>query len=309
MKKLRHTSQKAYVRFMQVSEAQLFIFVEGKRADRHFYSSVSEGPCAAANIAFQIATASEIPEAGGGKGALKTFHNFLEEQQALLSSFKGKKTAALFFADKDIDDLLRIKINSDYFVYTKTYDIEGTILKAGDVFGAAAVMAGLGHAEVRAFIGEKEDWLRRCAAAWKEWLSICIYCKKHALAGLPNFGVPSKVNREIVGDLDPDALATYIANMKAVSGYTDAKFERSLNAVRRRVDKLFREDRYYEVFKGKWYLLFVAAAIKRIAGGRDVDLRALHYGLIGGVQMTLTHPNILTEHFVTAINSILLLLQ
>ena len=308
MSKLRHTTQKAYFRSMQISGAQLFIFVEGKRADRHFYSKISDPPCSAANITCQVATASEVPEAGGGKESLKSFHNFLENQELLISDFKGKKTAALFFADKDIDDLLRIDVRSNYFVYTKTYDLEGTIFQTGDVFGAAAAIGGLGEAEVKHAIGDKDNWLRQCAETWEQWLVICVYCKKHELRGIANFGVPSQVNRDLVGDIDADALAIYIARMKVASGYSDAKFERSIRAVRRKINKILGEDRHYAVFKGKWYLLFVAAAIKSIAAGRDVDLRGFHHGLVGAVQMTLAHPNALTEHFVAAIQATLLLL-
>lgn len=306
--KLRHTSQKAYLALMQMSETQLFIFVEGKQADRPFYSKIAEAPCSSAGISAQVATASEIPEASGGKESLGIFHDFLNDQRSLVFEFKGKKKAALFFADKDIDDLLNQRIRSQSFIYTKTYDVEGTILKAGDVFGAAATMAGLAQSEVRESIKSKEEWLRACAEKWKQWLAICIYCKKHKLTGLPNFRVSSQVNRETVGEVDKDRLDAYIAKMKATSGYSDVKFRRSFSAVSRTIERLYRENRHYEVFKGKWYLLFLSAEIRRIARGRAVDLRALHYGLIGGVQMTLAHPNALTEHFVASIQTVLALL-
>jgi hypothetical protein len=129
MKRLRHTGPEAYLRFMQISTASLFVFVEGKRGDRSFYSTLAAFTCSATNIIFDVITAAELPEAAGGKDALITFYNFLLNRDALRSDWQGKKTAGLFFADKDIDDLLGLTIRSPHFVYTRTYDLEGTLFE------------------------------------------------------------------------------------------------------------------------------------------------------------------------------------
>jgi len=273
------------------------------------YSAIAASVCNASNLDFLVATGSEIPETGGGKPSLATFYEFLRDQNALLSDLKGQKTAALFLLDKDIDDFLKIQIRSSHVIYTRTYDLEGTLFRTGNLIRAAAAMAGLEENVLYLEMGDPKEWLRSCAERWKAWVIICIYCRKHNLAGLPGYRISSRVNRTsgdlAVGEVDEFTVNDYIRRIQAASGFDEDKFKRSYGAVTRMVNYLFRLGRHDEVFKGKWYSLFVDDVVRRIAAGREFDLRAVHAGLIAGLAMTIAYPNELTKHFLEAINSIL----
>src|SRR5438477_11201049 len=103
MPRLRH-SNAAFVRGMQMSGATLFVLVEGK-TDRFFYATLTEAVCSVSGTTYQICSAQELPAGTGGKEALLSFFQYLRSRGLLVDSFKVKKTAAIFFLDKDIDDI------------------------------------------------------------------------------------------------------------------------------------------------------------------------------------------------------------
>lgn len=72
MSRLRHT-HRGFQRYMQISQTQLFIFVEGKIIDPHFYGKVCESAFQDTRIRYQIRTAKELPGDTGGKKALISF--------------------------------------------------------------------------------------------------------------------------------------------------------------------------------------------------------------------------------------------
>src|SRR5205814_5122732 len=130
---------------------------------------LSELACVPLGISYQSVTAAELPEGAGGKDALLKFHRFLKDAGKLISDLKGKKTAVVFFLDKDIDDLLRTIENSPHIIYTAQYDVEGHIFEKGDFVKSAAALAGLNESEVRAAIGDPSLWRELCAKRWMEW--------------------------------------------------------------------------------------------------------------------------------------------
>ena len=64
-----HHSYNGYLRSMQMSETQLFVFVEGKQCDPFFFSQI----CSTSldqHLRYEIATAQQIPGDAGGKQRL-----------------------------------------------------------------------------------------------------------------------------------------------------------------------------------------------------------------------------------------------
>ncbi len=81
MTRLRH-SENGYIRLIEMSNTQLFAFVEGKD-DRYFVGKICEVACAAYGIKYQIVIAEEIPEGTPGKQGLLNFFGMLKSQNKL----------------------------------------------------------------------------------------------------------------------------------------------------------------------------------------------------------------------------------
>jgi hypothetical protein len=155
MTRLAH-SFSAYLRYMQMSSRPLFVFVEGKRTDPHFYGEICGSVCRTSEISYRICRSRELANGHGGKQTLISFFEYLRRKCALVHAFKGKSTGVLFFLDKDVDDLLRTQRRSPHVVYTRYYDVENHIFREADLIRAAAASASLDQQEVLLGVA----WLR-----------------------------------------------------------------------------------------------------------------------------------------------------
>jgi hypothetical protein len=290
MTRLRHTPE-GFVKYMQISGSSLFVFVEGTKADRYFYSRVCGQVCSAKNIDYQAVAAAELDGSGGGKDKLLGFFKVLDGSGSLASNFKGKKTTAIFFLDKDIDDLLRRKVGSPHVVYTPTYDVEGLIFQHSDLIGPAAAMASMDPAELAGAFTDPHAWRVSCAERWREWIVICIFCMRQRVKNCANFHKHSQVNQincgSSTGGLDGAKAATYKEMVQRASGLGAQQFARKYEATSRLVDYIFKTGRHHLVFKGKWYLPFLTSELSRIAGARTYDRGAVDAGIVGALAHSL----------------------
>jgi hypothetical protein len=279
-----------------MSTIALFGFAEGKTADRYVYGKLCTGTCDSHGVTFQLVTAAELRGAGG-KQSLLSFYLFLARANKAISDFKGKKTGAVFFLDKDIDDLIGTQIQSDHVVYTPTYDVEGILMRHGRAADAIAATAGLEERETAALIGDEPAWRRRCAENWTDWTTICIFCRLHNVRSTPGYRVISQVNDPATAPVDPQKLKVHIDNIEALSGMAKAIFDAEYTTVRQTVVGLFANNRHDEVFKGKWYQEFITAEMRAIAGVKEVDFRSLHAGFLGALATTIDTSGVWSDHW------------
>src|ERR1043165_5845722 len=141
-KRLTHTSFAAYRRLMQMSNVKVFVFVEGW-SDRYFYDKICNATLRSKGMPYQIVLAQELPSTTGGKTALLDFYSYLNRYSSLLNDFQGKRTFALFFLDKDIDDLLKKTKKSPHIVYTQYYAVENHIIAHANLVEAIGAAASL----------------------------------------------------------------------------------------------------------------------------------------------------------------------
>jgi hypothetical protein len=293
-----------FLRYMQMSQTRLFAFTEGPTADRYFYGRMCKIACEADNVGYEVVTASELEGTGGGKNVLLNYFEYLRSTGNLVSNFKGKVTSTIFFTDKDIDDLLGIKIKSSHVVYTRTYDVEGDIFAVGNIARAAAAAASLDELEVIDAIGDGAIWRRECAEKWKEWITLCIFCKRHSIKGTPNYRLTSQVQDELTGTLNPTKLKRYLADIQIRSNMSPEQFGPAYASVKRLVRRIFASGRHEKVFKGKWYIHFLTADIVRIADGRSINAQALTAGVVGALSANLDYTAPWSEHYTSAIRAI-----
>src|SRR5258708_1966077 len=143
MSRLIH-SRRGFRRYMQISRKQLFAFVGGKNSDRYFYGRLCSAVCNPLNVGYEEVVASRLPKGGsGGKMVLVGFFKYLRRTRYLRTELQGKRTTAVFFLDKDIDDLLGRLLRSDHCIYTEHYHVENYFLKEADIANAVAAAGSL----------------------------------------------------------------------------------------------------------------------------------------------------------------------
>lgn len=291
--RLTHTNNAAFRRYMQLSSAKAFLFVEGK-TDRYVYSKISDSVLSGKDIPFQICLAQELPQNTGGKRSLLRFFNYLKRHNALIDDFKGTQKGSIFYLDKDVDDMCRRIKKSQHVVYTRHYSIENYFFSEGDLIHAVAAVALLTLSDVRhRFRRANKDWQRSVAQNWKEWVKLCVFCSKRKIKYDCNYSVYSQVNNGPYTPLDAASYASRLAELERRSMLTSRGFKLSFGSVSRYIDKIYDDDNFDLVFKGKWYLPFLAHDASRIAGG----IQIAQSELLKALQVTLNPNGVWADDF------------
>lgn len=303
MSRLKH-SFKGYLRLMQMSRTQVFVFVEGKTCDSYFYGKISESVCQPLGIRDEICLAQQLPGASGGKKALINWYKYLRRNSALIDNFKGKVTGVIFFMDKDIDDHLGTRCKSNNVIYTKYYDVENHIFREGDLAKAVAAAASLDHRLVKAGIGNDEDWRRRAAECWKEWVKLCLCAQKHKIRAASNYGVTSRINNPLYGPVDSNAYLQHLKAIESGSRLSSADFKKAFLRVSSLVDTIYLRGEHDRIFKGKWYSLLLEEEAKKIAATHPINSNGLSGRLLATVALTLDFNKPWADHFKVPLQSL-----
>jgi hypothetical protein len=286
MKKRLTYSPEAFIKRMQMSSRLLFAFVEGK-TDRYFYGRICERVATIRAVSYEITSSEELPVAAPGKGGLVEWFTFLSNNHALCSLFKGKKTVAVFFADKDIDDLLGTMLESPHFMYTQFYCLENQLVAQGNLIDSMAAAASLDAARVQDGIGvDSTEWRRRAAESWREWTTLCVFTRLHGLNCPTNYSRGSQIHPEPFAAADHAALATHIDQIRVASGAEQEPFQQNLQGVTEQVHDIYAAGNFDLVFKGSWYVDFAAAEIRRIAVALPYDPGGVHARFIQTLAMS-----------------------
>ena len=272
---------------MQVSEVPLYVFVEGSE-DRYFYSRIVDSECHPAELEYKVVTGEEIHGGdGGGKDVLMKFFDYLDERNSLTGTFRGKRTVAMFFVDKDIDDILGVLKSSEQLMYTELYDVESYLFNPGDLGLAAAGAAALDINSVQTYLGDYPEWRRRAAESWKSWVTVCVFAQAYAPGAGSSYGRPkSQVNDCIYGPVNAHKYDDCLLRLQQ-PGMTKLQFEELLCKTSNQVDALYNKGQCDRVFKGKWYLRFLIEDVREIAGKRRFKDRRLPDGLRIALEQTL----------------------
>jgi hypothetical protein len=278
MNRLRH-SIKALVKSMQMSKFELFVFVEGK-ADRYFYDRICSTGLNKFGIAYQVKTADELAVGTVGKTALLDFFIFLRVRKLLAHSFKGKKLAAVFIVDKDVDDFLRACKRSIHLIYTEFYHRENYLMRCSDLADVAATAASLDVQSMETRLGDQEFWRRAAAAEWKEWIKLCLVARQTRAHCPSNYSQKSQINNGPYGGVDQMRLANSRTALETASGLPTAVFHRAPARVDSFVERMLKSGQHDRLFKGTWYAAFLEEDIRHAAAGRSYYSSGLEERLI-----------------------------
>jgi len=285
MSRLRHSAG-GFLRSLQISRTGLFVCVEGP-TDRFVYDRVTAARCTPASVSYGILLAQELPLATGGKQSLLHFFCYLRRKKRLISDLRGKRTAVLFFADKDIDDVLRSRKRSSHLVYTEHYDLEGYLFSHGDLVAAAAVVSGLDEGSLRGVLHPQRDWISRAAASWSEWVVLCVVAARARASCGVTYSRPSAIHLAPYDAPDATLTATALAQLQASIAIAPPELQKLLTRTRRWVSSVFRNGEEGRLFKGKWYPKFLVADIKKIAGSRSLNQTGIETRLLDALKLTI----------------------
>lgn len=298
-------SLSAYRRRMQMSQTVLFIFIEGYM-DRYVYDKIVDSECKGSDIDYKIVTDKELQINAVGKQALLKFFIYLRRRASLIDRFKGKTTLSVFFLDKDVDDFLRIKRRSEHVVYTETYELENYLFMYGDLTEAAAASALLETDTIRDDLGSYNEWRKRAAATWIEWIKLCLFSHTRKINSFCNYGHSrSPINDEVYGSLNTNKYTELLSTLKRQSGLPLDRFKRSFTRLSKVVDRMYSDGQHDFIFKGKWYSCFLAEDIRRIASSRSFDSQRLKKRLLSSLALTLNTDDDWAEHFKAPIRRLL----
>lgn len=306
MKRLHH-SYAGHLRMMQISTANLFIFVEGKQSDPFFYGGI----CASIpdlHVRYEICTAEQLPSAAGGKQALINYFSFLRQRKALVSSLGSEKTTCIFILDKDLDDLRHCQKRSPHVIYTQYYDVQNYIFMHADLLTGAASAASVDPARLRGELSDAAIWCLRVATLWREWICLCLRVMEDNIPCGTNYRVVSRVQTRYCGATDAHHLSTLTRDLAIRCGLSVAAFKQRLAATSRKVDRYFAGGQHHRIFKGKWFAVILADEIDRIMAGHPYDRNGLAGRLPASLAATLHFTMPWADYFRNPIRNIVAML-
>jgi hypothetical protein len=285
------------LRRIQMGRANLIIFLEGP-TDRYYYSKIAEGETQGGRIIPLILTAEEISTKSGGKQVLIDFFRYLETKSALNSNLKGKITTTIFYMDKDVDEFIKgKKIVSDHIVYTKTYELENYFFIHGKLDEATAVSSSLDIQSIRDGLGDINDWRAKVARLWMDWVKLCLFA--HVQGNCPPYySRPySQINNGKDGGVKKECYEAELSSLQKHSRLNPTDFNKYFLEISKKVDTIFSEGHYDEVFKGSWYCFFIINDVKKIAGRKHYIRKDLYNRIISNLITTINFNDSWVEYF------------
>jgi hypothetical protein len=282
---------------MQISRSEVFIFVEGKRADPFFYGEVCSTVSRRTPFRYHISLAQDLPGGSGGKQVLIDFFTYLRRKSALKMSWNGMSKAALFYVDKDVDDLLRIRRRSDHFIYSEFYDVHNHIFRNGDLVRGSAAAASADASLLSSCLVDVDMWCKNAANRWREWVKVCLFCKKHEVRGESNYSVISRINKPSGGDVDQQEYSRLLARLRRASGLPISKFKKDYTSVSQTVDRLYARGEHDRVFKGAWYAQLLHHDVARLLVSQAYDSSGFLKRVPCAIAATLDFRESWADHF------------
>ncbi len=237
---------------------------------------------------------------------LLSFFQYLKNKSALIDDFKGKKTAVIFYLDKDVDDILGIIYHSPHLVYTTYYDVYNHIIIEGKIPEAISAAASLDPQSIRTELSDCYTFRCQLAQQWKDWVKLCLFTAKKKVNCRANYRLTSKVNNLANGSLNHTAYTKVISDLKSQLGLADEQFNRAFNRISRLVDEIYSNDQQDRVFKGKWYCILFASYIKKRYS--TADCNGLDSRLPSNIALTLDFNQPWAEHFIRPLRQLVQIL-
>lgn len=290
---------KGFIRSLQMSRVSINVFVEGD-VDSYFYGQVCRVELGGL-FNYRIIRSDQLSGVGQGKSHLLKLFGSMRRQGQLIIDFKGQRSAALFFADKDVDDQFRRLKRSDHLVYTQYYEVENYVFKHGKLAHAVSAACLKDPAEVSNMIPKPEEWARRAALLWSDWLKLCLAGLKFGAPNVCHYSAASAVNGGPCSPMEMALYQTAIADLQAATSYSSITFRDKFSRLVCKVDALYALDMQDILFKGKWYIILLADELKYSGIATGSSTKALPLRLTGHMLQSLDFNDNWAEYHRTAV--------
>jgi len=302
MTRLKHSTA-GYLRAMQMSTDQLWVFVEGKIADRYFYGRLLDEECKMSGVRYKLVLAQDLPDAqgGGGKKVLLSFFSFLRQRRSLFTVLGNKKTTALFLLDKDVDDMKRVCKRSQHLVYTEYYCVENYLFRHGNIIDAAAACLQLDRRTIESVLGANDAWLQSAVNRWFDWTTLCLSAAMLGVTSSCNYGARSQVNTDINGSTDNRLVATKRAAIARGCTLELNSVQDFFGAIENRTKRYYSSDRHDHIFNGKWYASILEKDLSAIAISSSTTSNGLSKRIISNLLQSLNYNERWSDRFRSAI--------
>ncbi|WP_341915510.1 DUF4435 domain-containing protein [Polaromonas sp. YR568] len=270
MTRLVHSPQ-GFVRALEISRCNFFAFVEGG-LDRAFYDRLFFRMFGGGAINYRIIAAKELPGATGGKTALLTFFQTLRRSGKLASEAFGKKSVNAFFADKDIDDVLRTQLRSKHLIYTDTYDLEGSLFKNGDLHRAVADACGMSLQQAALLIGNQQVWVEGCVKNWREWTVLCMVSHVKSVNSGCTFERSSAINERATAPTNLAAFTEAREKLRLTLGMSLPAFDALFSVYEKKLMTSIVSGTPLRFFKGKWLKTILESFLRQKEEVADANM-------------------------------------
>ncbi|MGW9244689.1 hypothetical protein [Streptomyces badius] len=268
-----------------MSQAQFFVFVEGKYSDTFVHGSNCDLALTPLGVQYEVIRSDQISGSGSGKTRLLAHYEMLRMNGQLADKFKGKTAVAVFFMDKDLDEIHGRQVTSDHVIYTAFYDVENHIFAEGDIRHAVAAACNIDPQRVRQELPSGQEWQTQVALYWQDWVRLCFAANILKFHGEANYGRLSPVNPKPYGPPEKTSVARYTHRSHALARQVCPNGCQDWELARAQVDTLYNAGRHNEIFKGKWYSEILSRWL--IDFDSDIDTRALAATLVKQVASTM----------------------
>jgi len=285
-------------RYMQMSRVDVFIYVEGRDLDPDIYSRVCGSVCLDAQRDYEIVIADRITGAAGGKEILTQFFEFLSHNGALLDKSQPNTKLAMFYLDKDVDDVLGKARRSPHIVYTEYYCLENYLFVYGNLLSSLATAGSIDLRLISGRIPDPKAWRDRVTNSWRDWVALCLLAGKLSLPSIAGYRLAtSPINNPLDGPTDVTQLHRYIAQMESNSHLTHGAFQSKVRSAYRLVNAVYARGIYDKIFKGKWYFALAIRELELAAGSHPYNQNRATDRLVGSLIASTDFEGAWAEHF------------
>ncbi len=253
-------------------EYSLFIIVEGKGNDRAFYDRILAEYSKVTGLGYSIRLAEELAIEGkvaGGKSFAYRLFDHLEDIGSLGFENSSGRKSILFMLDRDYEHLAGTARVSDNIVYTEGSDVEGEIIRNGDIARAVGSAFSLDSALVRKVLARTTVRpAAHLADSWRQWIVLGVSATRHGIHSKIRFSQASIVNVEKYGALDEVAVAGLIPLFDGIDGRAGKEVVEECDAA---LAPIYDADRHDLLVSGKAVELFVADAVKTSLDGVPIQ--------------------------------------
>lgn len=232
-----------------LSTKRLFVVVEGRRFDRHFYDSLLSANKTAVTGGYQVVLCEEATNGSAGKDAALQLFDHLRSRGRLYQRTRRSDHVIAFALDRDYDGVLGRQKRSTHLFYTQACDVEAEIFLRGQLARALSLTLSLTMEDASNLAHNLQDLVKDLAEAWREWITLCCIaigmrsrCDVHPAR-------QSSINQQVYGNVDSQKHADAQNAVRATAYATTSPTKERW--IRRRVDAVYLRGQHECLVKGK----------------------------------------------------------